>query len=41
MSKNKSRDALEAAIFKPTAEGRFVFRAPRPWVFGATRPRNR
>lgn len=33
--RNKSREAIDGACFKPTAGG-FVFQAPRPWVFGET-----
>jgi hypothetical protein len=29
-----NRDAIEAMSFKPAAGGLFVFRAPRPWLFG-------
>ena len=31
--RNRSREQLEAMVFKPTAGG-FVYRAPAPWVFG-------
>lgn len=34
--RNRSREQLEAMIFKPTAGG-FVYRAPAPWVFGQAR----
>jgi hypothetical protein len=31
---NSGRDAIEATSFKPAAGGGFVFRAPKPWLFG-------
>jgi MFS family permease len=31
-----NRDAIEAMSFKATAGGLFVFRAPKPWLFGKT-----
>jgi hypothetical protein len=34
--RNRGRETIEAMLFKPTTGG-FVFRAPRPWVFGRAR----
>jgi hypothetical protein len=34
--RNRSRETIAAMLFKPTTGG-FVFRAPRPWVFGRAR----
>jgi hypothetical protein len=32
---NNRRDTIDAIIFKPASGGGFVFRAPKPWLFGA------